>query len=79
MSTLIIYDGWQQLKLIHVVRVIVGPVVAMFIGHVFSASLAKQVEIGRSLTWSDRVTPPNRDQMNLRCRGVVGHAAPGTT
>jgi hypothetical protein len=55
MSVLIIYDGWQQLKLIDVLGVIVGPVVAMFVAHVFSASLAKQVEIGRGLTWNDRV------------------------
>jgi hypothetical protein len=54
MSTLIIYDGWQQLKLIEVVGVIVGPIVAMFVGHVVSASLAKQVDVGRSLTWDDR-------------------------
>lgn len=38
MSTLIIYDGWQQLELIDVVGVIVGPIVAMFVAHVFSAS-----------------------------------------
>src|ERR1700723_3328115 len=54
MSVLIIYDGWQQLKLIDVLGVIVGPVVAMFVAHVFSASLAKQIEVGRRLTWVDR-------------------------
>ena len=47
MSVLIIYDGWQQRRLIDVVFVIVGPIVAMFIGHVFSGALAKQIEIGR--------------------------------
>jgi hypothetical protein len=59
MSVLIIYDGWQNLRLVDVIGVIVGPVVAMFIAHVFSASLAKQVELGRALTWDDR-------------RGIVG-------
>ena len=49
MSVLIIYDGWQHLRLIDVVGVIVGPVVAMFLGHVFSASMAKHVEVGRVL------------------------------
>jgi hypothetical protein len=34
-SVLIIYDGWQHLKLIDVTGVIVGPVVAMFLAHVF--------------------------------------------
>ena len=55
MSVLIIYDGWQQLKLIDLIGVIVGPIVAMFIAHVFSASLAKQVEVGRALTWNERM------------------------
>ena len=53
MSVLIIYDGWQQLKLIEVVGVIVGPVVAMFLAHVFSAAMAKHVEAGRVLTGSE--------------------------
>jgi hypothetical protein len=50
MSVLIIYDGWEHLKLIDVVGVIVGPVLAMFIGHVFSAAMARHVELGRVLT-----------------------------
>src|SRR3984885_14139300 len=54
MSVLIIYDGWQNLRLIDVIGVIVGPVVAMFVAHVFAASLARQVELGRALTWGDR-------------------------
>src|ERR1700679_2483753 len=54
MSVLIIYDGWQDLRWVDVIGVIVGPVVAMFVAHVFSASLAKQVDLGSALTWSDR-------------------------
>ena len=50
MSVLIIYDGWQTLKLIDVVGVIVGPVLAMFLSHVFSGAMAKHVEAGRILT-----------------------------
>ena len=50
MSVLIIYDGWQNLRLIDVVGVIVGPVLAMFLAHVFSAALAQHVEVGRILT-----------------------------
>jgi hypothetical protein len=50
MSVLIIYDGWQTLKLIDVVGVIVGPVLAMFLVHVFSGAMAKHVEVGRILT-----------------------------
>jgi hypothetical protein len=49
MSVLIIYDGWQHLRLIDVAGVIVGPVVAMFLAHVFSAAMAKHIEEGRVL------------------------------
>ncbi len=50
MSVLIIYDGWQSLRLIDVVGVIVGPVLAMFLAHVFSATIAQHVEVGRILS-----------------------------
>jgi hypothetical protein len=49
MSVLIIYDGWDHLKLINVVGIIVGPVLAMFMAHVFSAAIARHVEVGRIL------------------------------
>ena len=44
MSVLIGYDGWQNLKFRAAVGVILGPVLAMFIPHVLSASLALQAE-----------------------------------
>ena len=47
MSVLIVYDGWQNLKLGAAVGVILGPVLAMFVSHVFSASLARQAELNR--------------------------------
>src|SRR5580692_11856388 len=50
MSVLIIYDGWQHLRLIDVAGVIIGPVLAMFLAHVFSAAMAQHVEAGRILT-----------------------------
>ena len=53
MSVLIIYDGWQHLQLRDVVGVIVGPVVAMFMANVFSALIARQVELERPLRRSD--------------------------
>jgi hypothetical protein len=56
MSVLIIYDGWQDLKLIDVLGVIVGPIIAMFLAHVFSALLARQVEVGRSLSGRERLS-----------------------
>ena len=53
MSVLIIYDGWGTLKLLDVTTVIVGPVVAIFLSHVFAAVLAHRVEFGRRLTWHE--------------------------
>jgi hypothetical protein len=55
MSVLIIYDGWQQLRFIAVVGVIVGPVLAMFLAHVFSASLAQQLSLGKPVTMAGRM------------------------
>jgi hypothetical protein len=54
MSVLIIYDGWQHLRLVDVVGVIVGPVVAMFVGHTFAAFIAQQSGAERSLTNAER-------------------------
>ncbi len=50
MSVLIIYDGWQHLKLINVAAVILGPILAMFIAHDFSGALARHIEVGRILS-----------------------------
>jgi hypothetical protein len=47
---LIVYDGWTKLKRADVVWIIVGPVVAMFISHVFAAGIARNAEIGRPAT-----------------------------
>jgi hypothetical protein len=47
MSVLILYDGWQTLKLAAAVGVILGPVLAIFVSHVFAAALARQVELQR--------------------------------
>jgi hypothetical protein len=47
---LIVYDGWANLRLIDVIYVIVGPVLAIFIAHVFAASLVQEMELGRRPT-----------------------------
>ena len=44
---LILYDGWIELRLRDAVYVIVAPVLAIFITHVFSASVALEVDLGR--------------------------------
>jgi hypothetical protein len=45
MSVLIVYDGWQNLKFGAAAGVILGPVLAMFVSHLFAASLARQAEL----------------------------------
>jgi hypothetical protein len=44
-SVLIAYEGWKNLKFWAAAGVILGPVLAMFAAHVFSASLARQAEL----------------------------------
>lgn len=49
-STRVIYDGWANLRVLGAVAVILGPVVAMVIGHMFAASLAAYAELRRRST-----------------------------
>jgi hypothetical protein len=49
-SVLVVYDGWSRLKLGDAILVILGPIVAMVIGHIFAASLAAVPELGRRPT-----------------------------
>lgn len=46
-SVLVVYDGWPDLKLGDAIVVILGPMVAIVIGHVFAASVAAYPELGR--------------------------------
>ena len=46
-SVLVVYDGWSNLRLKDAVAVILGPVGAMVIGHVFAAGIAAYPELGR--------------------------------
>jgi len=50
LTVLIIYDGWEQLKFWNVVTVILGPILAIFLSHVFGAALGSRVALGRPLT-----------------------------
>jgi len=45
--------------------VIVGPVLAMFLSHVFSASLALQVSLGRPVTMAERLVITRRESRFL--------------
>ena len=55
MCVLVIYDGWEELRLIGVVGVIVGPVLAMFLAHVFAASIGQEVDLERTPTGRERM------------------------
>jgi hypothetical protein len=50
LTVLIIYDGWEQLRFWNVVTVILGPILAIFLSHVFGAALGSRVAQGRPLT-----------------------------
>ena len=54
LSVLIIFDGWDQLQFWGVVAVIVGPILAIFLSHVFGAALGAGVALGRPLTRHER-------------------------
>ena len=54
MSVLIIYDGWNHLSFWGVLAVIVGPMLAIFLSHLFGAELGTRVAMGRPLTWRER-------------------------
>jgi len=53
-SVLIIYDGWDHLRFWGVLAVIVGPMLAIFLSHLFGAELGTRVAMGRPLTWRER-------------------------
>jgi hypothetical protein len=53
-SVLIIYDGWNRLTFWGVLAVILGPMLAIFLSHLFGAELGTRVALGRPLTWRER-------------------------
>jgi len=55
-SVLIIYDGWNHLSFWGVLAVILGPMLAIFLSHLFGAELGTRVAMGRPLTWRERRT-----------------------
>jgi hypothetical protein len=50
---LIVYDGWTNLRLRDVVVIIVGPVVAIVLSHVFASGLVQHIERQRPLSWQE--------------------------
>jgi hypothetical protein len=83
-SVLIVYDGWPSRKLLDAVAIIVGPVLAMFIAHVFAAALAAYSARGRhflksgvpnavraELGWLWLAVPPTALLLILSTTGVA--------
>jgi hypothetical protein len=64
-SVLVVYDGWANLRLSDAVAVILGPVIAMVIGHVFAASLAAYPALGRRPTGGELVRIMRRESRFL--------------
>ncbi|HEY1509288.1 MAG TPA: hypothetical protein VGF93_09825 [Solirubrobacteraceae bacterium] len=55
-SVLAVYDGWGNLRLLDAAAIILGPVVAMVIGHIFAATLAVYPAVGRRPMRSELLT-----------------------
>jgi hypothetical protein len=50
---LIVYDGWANLRFRDAAGIIVGPVLALFFSHVFSATLVQHLKLGRRPVWRE--------------------------
>lgn len=60
---LIVYDGWANLELKDALLIAIGPVLAIFVSHVFASTLVQHVELGRRPTrreWSTTVARETR-------------------
>jgi hypothetical protein len=67
---LIVYNGWANVRYRDVVGIIVGPIIAMFVTHVFSASLAQHVALERRLPAPESFVRKGRcraDRSRRRC------------
>jgi hypothetical protein len=60
-SVLVVYDGWANLKRLDAVVIILGPVIAMVIGHIFAASLSDQAAVGRRPTGGELARTVRRE------------------
>lgn len=64
-SVLVVYDGWANLKFVDAVAIIVGPVIAMVVGHIFAAFLSDQAALGRRPTTSELLGTARRESWFL--------------
>ena len=64
-SVLVVYDGWTSLRLVDAMVIILGPVIAMVIGHIFAASLSAQASLSRRPTWGELLTTTGNESWFL--------------
>jgi hypothetical protein len=64
-SVLVVYDGWANLKFSDTVAIMLGPVIAMVIGHVFATGLSSQAELGRRPTRGELLRTVGRESWFL--------------
>ena len=64
-SVLVVYGGWTNLKFTDTVAIMLGPVIAMIIGHVFATSLSSQAELGRRPTRRELLRTVGRESWFL--------------
>jgi hypothetical protein len=50
---LIVCDGWGNLRLRDAVFIVVGPVLGVYLSHVFSATLIQHMQLERRPTWPE--------------------------
>ena len=65
MCVLIVYDGWGKTDLAEVFGVIAGPIIAMFVAHVFAHLIAKQAASDRTLHSAECVNTIRRESRFL--------------
>jgi hypothetical protein len=50
---LIVYDGWANVRYRDAVAVILGPVIAIVLSHMYSGGLMKAMDLQRRLNWTE--------------------------
>jgi len=65
MCVLIVYDGWSKVDLVEVIGVMAGPIVAMFLAHVFAALIAKQASVDSTLDVAECLDTTRRESRFL--------------
>jgi hypothetical protein len=73
-TVLIVYDGWASLRLRDVVAIVVGPVLAMFIAHVFARNSGRACG-ARQITHEERTSRRDRGRTGVPSARHTGDRA----